>query len=59
MIYYKADGVEPLSAPRRWRLRRMQGKFLSVARLAKAIFTFENGVDYVLWKVKRHSGVHI
>jgi hypothetical protein len=55
----QADGVEPLSAPRRWRLRRMQGKFLSVARLAKAIFTFENGVDYVLWKVKRHSGVHI
>ena len=54
-----AEGVHPRSSPSRWRLRRLQGKALSIARLAKAIFTFENGLDYVLWKIKRHSGVDI
>ncbi len=55
----QADGIKPRGVPQRWRLRRIQGKLLSIARLAKAIFTFENGMEYVLWKVKRHSGVHI
>lgn len=53
------DDIMPRGSPGRWRLRRLQGKVLSVARLAKAVFTFENGVDYVLWKIKRHSGVAI
>lgn len=35
------------------------GKALSLLRLVKAAFTFEGGVDYVLWKVERHSGVHV
>lgn len=43
----------------RWALRRVQGKLLSVARLAKAAFTFQGGVDYLLWKIQRHSGVTI
>ena len=30
---------------------------LNYARLVKAAFTFDGGVDYVLWKVRRHSGV--
>lgn len=42
-----------------WRLRRLQGKALSVLRLLKAILTFENGVEYILWKIERHSGVRI
>jgi hypothetical protein len=42
-----------------WRLRIVQGKFLSVMRLLKALFTFKGGVDYVLWKIERHSGVAI
>jgi hypothetical protein len=42
-----------------WRLRNIQGKLLSVARLFKALFTFRGGVDYILWKVERHSGVAI
>lgn len=54
-----ADNLQPRSTPGRWRLRRLQGKVLSIARLAKAIFTFENGLDYVLWKIKRHSGVAV
>jgi hypothetical protein len=40
-----------------WRRRRRIGKLLNTARLAKATFTFDGALDYVLWKVKRHSGV--
>jgi hypothetical protein len=42
-----------------WVLRSWQGKLLSVLRLVKAITTFEGGVDYILWKVNRHSGVSV
>jgi hypothetical protein len=40
-----------------WRIRSVQGKALSVLRLAKASLTFRGGVDYILWKIERHSGV--
>lgn len=40
-----------------WRRRRRVSKLLNLARLVKATFTFEGALDYVLWKVKRHSGV--
>lgn len=40
-----------------WRARRVQGKVLSVLRLFKAAFTFNDPLDYVLWKIERHSGV--
>ncbi|MFT4564853.1 MAG: hypothetical protein ACI9BW_004623, partial [Gammaproteobacteria bacterium] len=42
-----------------WRLRRVQGKLINLLRIMKAAFTFEGGVDYVLWKIERHSGVKI
>jgi predicted nucleotidyltransferase len=42
-----------------WTLRRLQGKMLSVLRLFKGLFTFTGGVDYVLWKIERHSGVTV
>ncbi|MGI9629071.1 MAG: hypothetical protein ACR2QM_19725, partial [Longimicrobiales bacterium] len=42
-----------------WWLRRQQGRVLSVLRLSKALFTFENGVDYLAWKIERHSGVPV
>jgi hypothetical protein len=42
-----------------WGMRSFQGKLLSMLRLLKAITTFEGGVDYILWKVKRHSGVTV
>ena len=41
----------------RWRVRRVVGKSLAVPRIAKAAFTFEGGIDYVLWKIERHSGI--
>jgi len=42
-----------------WGLRSWQGKLLSVLRLVKAMTTFEGGVDYILWKINRHSGVTV
>ena len=40
-----------------WWFRRLAGKLLSVLRLAKGVFTFDGGIDYILWKIERHSGV--
>jgi len=45
--------------PWAWALRRVQGKLLSIARLVKAVFTFAGGVDYIVWKLERHSGQSI
>ena len=42
-----------------WRLRRAQGKLLSILRLVKALFTFEGGLDYIAWKLERHSGEEV
>lgn len=42
-----------------WLLRRLQGKVLSVLRLVKAAGTFDDPLDYVLWKIQRHSGIYI
>jgi hypothetical protein len=36
-----------------------KGKMLSVIRLAKATTTFAGGVDYLAWKINRHSGAGI
>ena len=41
---------------RRWARRRIQGKLFSVLRLLKALFTFDGGLDYIAWKLERHSG---
>lgn len=42
-----------------WRLRRWQGKVLSVARVAKAATMFDAPMDYILWKIERHSGHNV
>ena len=42
-----------------WSLRTVQGRLLHVLRLTKGLFTFSGGVDYVLWKLERHSGVRL
>jgi hypothetical protein len=53
----------PAAARRRgrwlWRLRRPLGKLLNLGRLIKGGFTFSGGLDYILWKVERHSGVRV
>jgi len=42
-----------------WRWRRVQGKALSILRLAKASATFAGGADYIAWKINRHAGTAI
>jgi hypothetical protein len=52
------DPAAARAAAARWWRRRVLGKVLSVLRLAKAAFTFKDGIVYILWKIERHSGVH-
>jgi hypothetical protein len=62
-----APGLYPASDDERkrdkalatWRLRRLVGKTLNAARLIKAAFTFNGGLDYAVAKIERHSGVKI
>jgi hypothetical protein len=42
-----------------WGWRRLEGKTLSVVRLAKASFTFAGGAEYIAWKINRHAGTRI
>jgi hypothetical protein len=47
------------SARSSWARRRLEGKALSIARLAKASLTFAGGADYIVWKINRHAGTDI
>jgi len=50
----------PVDAPKGgWARRRIEGKFLSIARLAKASLTYAGGIDYLAWKINRHAGTRI
>lgn len=40
-----------------WKLRSVQGKVLTLLRLLKGAFTFTGGLDYILWKIERHTGL--
>ena len=40
-----------------WKLRKIQGKILSVLRLLKALMTFHGGISYIRWKIERHAGI--
>lgn len=66
----RAEGDPPrydarLSAARRaacraaWGIRSVQGKLLHLLRLLKGAFTFAGGLDYLLWKIERHTGVTV
>ena len=46
-------------ARRLWRWRRIESKALSILRLAKASLTYTGGIDYLAWKINRHSGTQI
>ncbi|MES2904469.1 MAG: hypothetical protein V4696_09825 [Pseudomonadota bacterium] len=39
-----------------WGRRRIEGKALSVLRLAKASATYAGGAEYIAWKINRHAG---
>jgi hypothetical protein len=42
-----------------WGRRRIEGKLLSVARLAKASATYAGGAEYIAWKINRHAGTNV
>ena len=51
--------VTRAEAERWWKRKQSHGKRYSVARLAKASFTFAGGADYIAWKINRHAGTDI
>ena len=51
--------IEPGGKSGGWARRQLEGKLLSVLRLAKASATFAGGVDYIAWKINRHAGTDI
>jgi hypothetical protein len=40
-------------------VRRFWNRVLHLLRLLKAAGTFTNGIDYLRWKIERHSGVRV
>ncbi len=58
-IFGKAAASRVTGNEGRWGLRRVQGKALSVLRLAKASATYAGGPDYIAWKINRHAGTDI
>ncbi|HEU0197888.1 MAG TPA: hypothetical protein VFQ88_11850 [Nevskiaceae bacterium] len=56
-----ARGLYPVRAVAcgKWLLRRWQGRALSILRLIKNSYTFRGGVDYLVWKIERHTGVRV
>jgi hypothetical protein len=48
--------AERAQGKRAWARRRRQGKALTLLRLAKASATYAGGIDYLAWKIGRHSG---
>ncbi|MCA9574125.1 MAG: hypothetical protein R3B40_28965 [Polyangiales bacterium] len=53
------DAAAQAVAKRGFVARQRSGKGISVARIVKGALTFSGGVDYLLWKVERHSGVSV
>ena len=51
--------IEPNASQGDWLRRSVEGKLLSVARLAKASLTYTGGAEYIAWKINRHAGTDI
>ena len=59
---FSAPAIDAIPADTRggaWARRRLEGKALSVVRLAKASLTYAGGIDYLAWKINRHAGTKI
>jgi hypothetical protein len=56
------DRIMPVfdrAASRQWALRRIAGRSFNLLRLIKASTTVADGIDYIMWKIERHSGIKI
>ncbi len=61
-LRFSAPAVAAIPAQVRsgsWPRRRLEGKALSIVRLAKASLTYAGGIDYLAWKINRHAGTKI
>lgn len=59
-VFLEADPERRAQRERkRWPALRRRGKMLTVARLAKAAYTYTGGIDYLAWKINRHAGTKI
>ena len=59
---FSGPAISAISADARagdWARRRLEGKALSIVRLAKASLTYAGGIDYLAWKINRHAGTKI
>ena len=59
---FSASAIAAIPANARsggWARRRIEGKLLSIVRLAKASLTYAGGIDYLAWKINRHAGTAI
>ena len=56
-MIFRAGNDSGLSTKTLWFFRTLIGKSFSAFRLFKAIFTFENPLDYLVWKIERHTGI--
>jgi hypothetical protein len=54
-----AQGLARWGIRQRWRARKITGKLMNMARLIKAASTVSQGIDYIAWKVQRHSGIQV
>ena len=52
----KSSFAQRFVAATRWFSRRIVGRIFHVLRLAKAAHTFNGGLEYILWKIERHTG---
>jgi len=59
LLLTRFSPTERTAAGRRWALRQRLGRPLNALRLIKAAGTFDNGMDYIAWKVERHSGYRL
>jgi hypothetical protein len=46
-----------LAAGWAWRWRSIRGKTSFLLRILRNAIIFEGGVDYIMWKIERHSGI--
>jgi hypothetical protein len=51
--------IDPAIPSGGWLRRQIEGKALSVLRLAKASATYAGGAEYIAWKINRHAGTKI
>lgn len=50
------DVVQTKDYEKPWKRKNVYGKFYNISRLIKAAFTFDQKVEYVQWKIERHTG---